>query len=305
LYDAFRYAKEKHQVRNVLERVLTETSSVTNETTATATATLATSEVNPMDISDAIADNTTTDVDGDVEVDAVADAKEKKSIKSTEQDIDWESCIKPALNEKPQVCVAERKSLLKSLLKFLLSIVQEPAFATAMRTVVEGSLLGSLESIIRNPQYYGTTLWSSASKWVTEFCNNEPNLLHVVQDAGIHDAILEVLKYNPPPCADVLAELPNILSTICLNEHGLKLFAKFDPLQSLQQIFATPTYLPHINNETAATLGSAMDELLRHHPTLGDHGADAIISLLTQLLKMGEDPEVVAITGGCDFASCA
>lgn len=225
--------KDKSDVHDVLESLLT--------TSADHQVTSSMSNADNSDDSHASADTSLTSVNTPqqassrtTEGGSHAEASNKRLSK--QQDTN-------SLESVPSLCIAERKSLLKALLKFLLSVVQEPTFATAMRTVIEGSLLNSLEIIIRNLQYFGTTLWSSASKWVTEFCNNEPSLLHVVQDAGIHEAFLEVLKSNPPPCADILADLPNLLSAICLNERGLALFRKYKPRPTLIPCSWWPAYL--------------------------------------------------------------
>lgn len=140
------------------------------------------------------------------------------------------------------VCPAEKKSLLKILLKFLLGVVQEPAFATALRSVIEGTFPRTLELIIRNPSYFGTTLWSSATKWVTDFCNNEPSLLTVLQDAGVQDAIFEVLASQIPASAEVLQELPNLLAAMSLNERGLAAFETHSTLACVVQVFTSSRY---------------------------------------------------------------
>lgn len=195
------------------------------------------------------------------------------------------------------MCPSDTKSRLKTLLKFLLQVVLEPAFATCMRNVVEGTLLQSLENLIRNPYYYGTTLWGSATSWVTVFSNNEPSLLSVLEDAGIHRAILEVLDVQIPASSDVLQDLPNLFSAMCLNESGLQLFLQHSPLKCLVRVFTLEAYLPYLSNAIVSTLGGALDELLRHQPKLRDAALDAVMELLTTLVAIGRDPTVSVITG--------
>jgi hypothetical protein len=52
----------------------------------------------------------------------------------------------------------------------------------------------TIETIMRCPAYFGNTSWVYAAKWITDFSNNEPNLIALVQDAGVHEAILDVLE---------------------------------------------------------------------------------------------------------------
>ena len=154
------------------------------------------------------------------------------------------------------VCPAEKKSLLKILLKFLLGVVQEPVFATALRSVVEGTFPRTLELIIRNPNYFGTTLWSSATKWITDFCNNEPSLLTVLQDAGVQDAIFEVLSTQIPASAEVLAELPNLLAAMSLNERGLAAFEKYSTLSCVMQVFSSSKCVERLSNICLRSCGA-------------------------------------------------
>lgn len=45
--------------------------------------------------------------------------------------------------------------------------------------------------------------------------------------------------------------------------------------------------------DTASNLGSAMDELMRHQPSLRAEATSAIIKLLKQLCELGSDPNYV------------
>ena len=125
-----------------------------------------------------------------------------------------------------------------------------------------------IELIIRNPSYFGTTLWNAATRWITDFVNNEPSLLPVLQDAGLHDAILEVLSTQIPASAEILSELPNLLAALGLNERGLEAFEQYSTLESMVGVLVDEKYLPHMGQNTSVILGGAMDELLRHQPAL-------------------------------------
>ena len=45
--------------------------------------------------------------------------------------------------------------------------------------------------------------------------------------------------------------------------------------------------------DTASTLGNAMDELMRHQPSLKESATAAIIQLLEELCALGRDPKYV------------
>ena len=195
-------------------------------------------------------------------------------------------------------CSQERKSFLKVTLRLLVSASREPTFATTTRTLAENStLLSSLEIIFRSPEYFGTTLWDQAAKWVIEFCNNEPALLPVVQDAGIPDAVYSVLANGIPASMEVLVDLPALLSCLCLNARGLKSFIAAHPLDSISAVFLNKKYLSCINADTPVMLGSLFDELLRHQPTLLQSGVQTVINMLQHLITLGNTPGIVVLTG--------
>ena len=171
-----------------------------------------------------------------------------------------------------------------------------------MRNIVEGRyFLSALEHVIRNPVYYGITLWFLAAKWVTDFCNNEPNLIPVLQDAGVTEAILNVLSTDIPASPEILSELPNLLAALCLNETGLAAFIKARPLNAISDIFMSRKYLSSMGNDTAAAMGSAMDELLRHQPALREPGIKAIVAMVENLIVLGRSPSITISIGTCLF----
>lgn len=199
--------------------------------------------------------------------------------------------------EKREVCVPERKSLLKVLMRLMLGCLREPSLTTALRNIIEGEWLQYLETLIRCCSFYGTTLWNLATRWVAEFCNNEPNLLPVLQANGTTGSILEVLQKSVPVSGDVLAELPSVLSALCLNQAGLDAFIAANPIDGLLPVFVDQTYLGCMSSETPELLGTALDELMRHQPSLREPGIAATINLLEKLIEIGNDPNIVINTG--------
>lgn len=95
--------------------------------------------------------------------------------------------------------------------------------------------------------------------------------------------------------------MPNVFSALCLNARGLEAFAKHKPFERLFYILVSPAYLPAMRRrrssepqaDTACNLGSAMDELMRHQPSLRQDATIAIISLLEELVFIGSDPKYV------------
>ncbi|KAI6651641.1 E3 ubiquitin-protein ligase HUWE1-like [Oopsacas minuta] len=94
-----------------------------------------------------------------------------------------------------------------------------------------------------------------------------------------------------------------MLSALCLNERGLNVFLQAQPFDRLFSILISPEYLSAMRKRknvessttgfdaTPAVLGSSMDQLMRHQPTLRSHVFDSLIKLLERILDYGTDPD--------------
>lgn len=199
-------------------------------------------------------------------------------------------------------CLPQRAALLKSMLNFLKKAFQDSAFAESIRHLMEGPLPSSLKNIIANAEYYGPSLFLLATDVVTVYVYQEPALLSALQDNGLTNVVLHALLVKEVPATrEVLGSLPNVFSALCLNARGLECFARHKPFDKLFHILLSPAYLPAMRRrrssgpatDTACNLGNAMDELMRHQPSLRQDATLAIISLLEELVFMGNDPKYV------------
>jgi hypothetical protein len=194
-------------------------------------------------------------------------------------------------------CPPERKSLIKGLLRLLISIASEPSAQTNIRNMVESSFTSVLERIVRNPAFFGTSIWTMSCKFVIDFLNAEPNMLGVLQDSGISQAFLDVLQTKIPASAEVLNDLPNLLASLCLNDRGLAFFVTTNPIDKLLPIFLLPEYLPCLSGDTASNLGAAMEELFRHQPSLRVAGLRSVTTLVDRLVALGSDAANTFVIG--------
>ncbi|KAG5895091.1 hypothetical protein JTB14_023265 [Gonioctena quinquepunctata] len=201
-----------------------------------------------------------------------------------------------------KTCLPQRAALLKSMLNFLKKAFQDAAFAESIRHLMEGTLPHSLKNIIANAEYYGPSLFLLATDVVTVYVYQEPALLSALQDNGLTDVVLQsLLVKEVPSTREVLGSLPNVFSALCLNNRGLESFAKCKPFEKLFNILLSPNYLPAMRRrrssepqaDTACNLGNAMDELMRHQPSLRQDATLAIIKLLEELVRFGTDPKYV------------
>ncbi|KAK7916204.1 hypothetical protein WMY93_011965 [Mugilogobius chulae] len=199
-------------------------------------------------------------------------------------------------------CIPQRAALLKSMLNFLKKAIQDSTFTDGIRHIMDGSLPTSLKHIISNAEYYGPSLFLLATEVVTVFVFQEPSLLSSLQDNGLTDVMLHALLIKDVPATrEVLGSLPNVFSALCLNARGLHSFVQCQPFERLFKVLLSPDYLPAMRRrrssdplgDTASNLGSAVDELMRHQPTLKTDATTAIIKLLEEICNLGRAPEYI------------
>ncbi|ROT63125.1 hypothetical protein C7M84_018994 [Penaeus vannamei] len=193
-------------------------------------------------------------------------------------------------------CLPQRAALIKSMLNFLKKAIQEPGFSESMRHLMEGSLPASLKHIISNAEYYGASLFLLATDVVTVYVFGEPSLLSSLQDNGLTDVVLHALLVKDVPATrEVLGSLPNVFSALCLNSRGLAAFVACKPFERLFKVLLSPDYLPAMRRrrssdpmgDTASNLGNAMDELMRHQPSLKAQAMKAIVKEVTHTTSAG------------------
>lgn len=199
-------------------------------------------------------------------------------------------------------CLAQRAALLKSMLNFLKKAIQDPSFSDSMRHLMEASLPSSLRHIISNAEYYGPSLFLLATDVVTVYVFGEPSFLSSLQDNGLTNVVLHALLIkNVPATREVLSSLPNVFSALCLNSRGLLAFVACRPFERLFKVLLSPDYLLAMRRrrsadpmgDTAANLGNAMDELMRHQPSLKPEAIKAIVLLLHEVCRLGKDTQCV------------
>lgn len=198
-------------------------------------------------------------------------------------------------------CYPQRAALMKSMLNFLKKAVQCSALSEGVRHLMYGNFPRSLRHIISNAEYYGSSLFLLATDVVSVYVYQEPSLLSTIQDNGLTDVILyAILVKEVPPTKEVLASLPNVFTSLCLNHRGLEAFVKLKPFDRLFKIFISPEYLQAMRRrrsesigDTASTLGNSIDELIRHQPSLRSEAIASIIKLLEEICRLGTDSKYI------------
>ena len=102
---------------------------------------------------------------------------------------------------------------------------------------------------------------------------------------------------------EVLQFLPAIFTAMCMNEAGLNEFQSYNPFEKMFKVLINIDYLQAMKKrrssesgtDTAGTLGSSVDELMRHQNSLRKPAIAAAIDLLHYLVDLGNDPNTIIV----------
>ncbi|OJJ44033.1 hypothetical protein ASPZODRAFT_135477 [Penicilliopsis zonata CBS 506.65] len=87
------------------------------------------------------------------------------------------------------------------------------------------------------------------------------------------------------PATEAISCIPNAFGAICLNSSGLSLFQSSHALESFFEIFESPQHVKCLKDDPnlVRSLGTAFDELVRHHPALKTSIMSAVIVMVARV----------------------
>jgi len=96
------------------------------------------------------------------------------------------------------------------------------------------------------------------------------------------------------PILQVIQAIPNALGALCLNQAGqVQLSSRPSIIPALFTIFTSQRHLRIlIDKENAVIIGTAIDELVRHHPLLKAAVFNSLKSTLSAIEEMGRSYQV-------------
>ncbi|KAJ6155114.1 hypothetical protein N7470_005680 [Penicillium chermesinum] len=188
-------------------------------------------------------------------------------------------------------------------------------FDRVLRNLIDSpQILTSLRLVFENVRVFGSHVWSNAVNILSSFIHNEPTSYAVIAEAGLSRSLLaavmgrELNAEEKPPAVEpedadpepeseqltqghlqksLLAMLPkkSAFGAICLNSSGLDLFQSSDALESFFEIFESPEHVKCLKDDPnlVRQLGTAFDELIRHHPALKSSIMSAVIVMVARV----------------------
>ncbi|KAK9246420.1 hypothetical protein V1506DRAFT_457070 [Lipomyces tetrasporus] len=188
-----------------------------------------------------------------------------------------------------------RAQFLKSLFKLLLSMMASTGNADRLRNLVESSILNSLKKVISNSALFGTNVVSCAIDMMSTFIHNEPTSYTIIGESKLPqvfvDSIPELIKLSKT------TSIPHAIGAICLNNAGLDLVQKSGALKKYFQVFKMHFHAQIMTlTSVPSSLGSAFDEMVRHHPALKEEIMAEVVQVAKDISLAGE-----AMSGGVRF----
>ncbi|TFK54241.1 hypothetical protein OE88DRAFT_1786570 [Heliocybe sulcata] len=182
-----------------------------------------------------------------------------------------------------------RAAVLKHLLRSLHRMMQSSGTAEGLRGLIDSSVLKSIKKIIENRILFGPSVLPIAINIMSTFVHNEPTSLAVIQEAGLPEAFYKAVDAGIEPIIEVIQAIPNAIGALCLNQAGQdQLAARPTIIPGLFSVFTSDRHLKVLQDkENSVLIGSAIDELIRHHPSLKQPVFEAIKATLGKIEDLG------------------
>ncbi|KAG5651874.1 hypothetical protein H0H81_007094 [Sphagnurus paluster] len=182
-----------------------------------------------------------------------------------------------------------RSAALKHILRSMHRMMQSSGTAEGLRGLIDLSLLKSIKKIIENRVIFGPTVLPLAINIMATFVHNEPTSLAIIQEAALPEAFYKAIEAGLEPAIEVIQAVCNAIGALCLNEVGqAQLTRRPSIIPGIISVFTSEHHLKVLlEKENAVAIGSSIDELIRHHPTLKNAVFGAIKVTIIKIEDLG------------------
>ncbi|KAA1107112.1 hypothetical protein PGT21_002719 [Puccinia graminis f. sp. tritici] len=183
--------------------------------------------------------------------------------------------------------------LLKALFRSIQRLLTSAGTLESVRNLTETQLPLSIKLIIQNKAVFGYQIYSLAINMMSTLIHSEPTSLVILQEAGLPEALYDAIDSGIEPAFDVIAAIPSALGALCLNDVGLQ---QLNDRQAIPAIFSVFTSERHArilrDRDHASVVGSTIDELIRHQPSLKKTVLDATLTFLNEIDRIGKAVDI-------------
>ncbi|KAJ7703165.1 hypothetical protein B0H17DRAFT_1175941 [Mycena rosella] len=182
-----------------------------------------------------------------------------------------------------------RAAILKHVLRSMHRMMQSSGTAEGLRGLIDMSILQSIKKIINYRGLFGPTVVPLAINIMATFIHNEPTSLAIIQEAGLPGAFYTAIEVGLEPAIEVIQAIPNAIGALCLNEVGTAQLASHPSvIPAIFSIFTSDRHLKILlDKENAVLIGTTIDELIRHHPSLKGPVFEALKATLSKIEVLG------------------
>ena len=203
---------------------------------------------------------------------------------------------------------ASQRVLLFGIVTCLTVVFHQESTSSSVTTpsgtaeIQKPELTKALVEILDNVDLYGGHLASLISTLLSDVMNSDPHVVRYVHESGLASSFLKMLDIGPsgepipPAVPELVMSIPTVLAALALTEFGAKKLQEHDPFPGLLKLFHHPKYaMPKsccLLNEMTSIVGTGLDEIMRHVPSLSKPICKAISNAMMQVVAYGD--EVIA-----------
>ncbi|ORY44089.1 hypothetical protein BCR33DRAFT_850734 [Rhizoclosmatium globosum] len=184
-------------------------------------------------------------------------------------------------------------AFLRALLKYVMHMMQISGMADQLRNLIETTLPSSVLKVFEDCLFYGANVFGLAINIMSTFIHNEPASLPILQEMKMPQTLLDLAYTGTYPLsAEVISALPSAFGAMCLNQSGLDAFTATNPLPRYLHLLIDLDPLARaafLDRDMPSVIGGAVDELVRHHPSLKEGALTSVIDVLKEILAIGAE----------------
>jgi len=253
----------------------------------------------------------------------VMDAAESNKTSAVAGAIDGDVAMEDTSSGSTRPLSASKRVLMFSIVNCLTVVFhqQEGSQPSGGAQLRKPELTAALMDIMDHVSSYGGVLASLTATLLSDVMNADPHVVHHVHSSGLAKSFLNMMmgkkRFIPkststvakrgkkdekemdvwmeptlPPSSELIMALPNVLSALSLTEEGAKAVSEANPFPSLLAIFCSPQYaMPQsrcLLNDMTAIVGTGIDELMRHVPSLRPLGISALVGAVKRVVFLGK-----------------